>query len=230
MAYAFVENQHLTDIANSIRSKTGSQATMKVSEMSSKIDNIPTGSPLIISDCSYLFSNDARRYQVNDILPYCHPTEAVGLFNNSALTTSIDLSNFDTSNLDNFNSMFQYCRRLTSLNISNFDTSNAVYMMAMFEACNELSVLDLSSFNTSRVNNMMNMFYQCYKLETLDISNFDFSNVTSYNSIFYDCGTQTTTGLTMVYVKNQTAQNWILNLSDDYRPSTWSTDNVIIKS
>lgn len=48
MSYAFVENQHLTDIANAIRAKTGSQDTMKVREMSGNIENIPTGPDLSV--------------------------------------------------------------------------------------------------------------------------------------------------------------------------------------
>ena len=92
------------------------------------------------------------------------------------------------------------------------------------------TVLDVSWLDTSNMTDMSYMFKNCYKLETLDISNFDFSKAPSHNYIFSNCGTQTTSRLTTVYVKDTTAQNWILNLSSSDRPSTWSTANVIVKT
>lgn len=41
---------------------------------------------------------------------------------------SLDLSNFDTSNVTNMNNMFICCKYLTSLDLSNFDTSNVINM------------------------------------------------------------------------------------------------------
>ena len=37
--------------------------------------------------------------------------------------TTLDLSNFDTSNVEDMTAMFFYCSSLTELNVSNFDTS-----------------------------------------------------------------------------------------------------------
>ena len=55
--------------------------------------------------------------------------------------------------------MFGHCSGLTSLNLSNFDTSNIVDMSLMFVGCSKLTSLDLSSFNTSNVIKMTQMFF-----------------------------------------------------------------------
>ena len=44
----------------------------------------------------------------------------------------IDLSNFDTSQVTNMNSMFERMTNLTTLNVSNFNTSKVTDMIYMF--------------------------------------------------------------------------------------------------
>ena len=83
--------------------------------------------------------------------------------------------------------MFNNCYNLTTLDLSNFDTSNVTTMNSMFGSCENLYALDVSNFNTSNVTNMGYMFDSCYELTTLDVSNFDTSNVTSMTSMFYGC-------------------------------------------
>lgn len=72
---------------------------------------------------------------------------------------------------------------------------------------------------------MYYMFYNCKNLNTLDISSFDFSNVTSYSNIFNSMKSNAT-----IYVKDETARTWVLNLSSDNRSSSWSTSNVLLKT
>ena len=62
--------------------------------------------------------------------------------------TEIDLSNFNTSKVNNMIGMFNGCSSLTSLNLSNFDTSKVEKMNVMFCGCKKLSSLNLSSFDT----------------------------------------------------------------------------------
>ena len=60
--------------------------------------------------------------------------------------TSLDISHFDTSNVEDMGGMFRQARYLTSLDLSNFDTSNVIWMYAMFDNTNSLSSLTLSTF------------------------------------------------------------------------------------
>jgi surface protein len=73
--------------------------------------------------------------------------------------------------------MFQGCTALTTVNTTEWDTSNVTTMQTMFYGCESLVSLDLSNFDTGNVTNMGAMFYQCYELQSLDLSNFDMSNV-----------------------------------------------------
>ena len=92
------------------------------------------------------------------------------MFSGCSKLTSLDLSNFNTSNVTDMGNMFSGCSGLTSLDLSNFNTSNVTDMRYMFEYCSGLTSLDLSSFNTSNVTDMKYMFYGCSALETLDYS------------------------------------------------------------
>ncbi|MGN0499179.1 MAG: BspA family leucine-rich repeat surface protein [Acutalibacteraceae bacterium] len=131
------------------------------------------------------------------------PADCSGMFRNSKLT-SLDLSNFDTSNVTNMSEMFSGCSKLTSLDLSNFDTSNVVDMTNMFSSCSNLRSLDLSSFNTSYVTSMYKMFYGCTKLTSLNLSNFDTSNVISMGYMFNECSNLTSLDLSSFNTINTT--------------------------
>lgn len=99
----------------------------------------------------------------------------------------IDLTNFDTSNVNSMHSMFNNCSGLTSLDVSSFDTSNVTTMHNMLGGCSSLTSLDISNFNTSKVTAMGYMFYGCSSLNTLNLGEFDTSNATSNNGLFAEC-------------------------------------------
>ena len=105
---------------------------------------------------------------------------------------SLDLSNFDTSNVFAMYGMFNFCENLNALDLSNFDTTNVYDMSYMFGNCENLTTLDLSSFDTSNVTSIHNMFDSCSNLTSVDISNFDTSNVTKMWKMFYGCSNLTT--------------------------------------
>ena len=99
--------------------------------------------------------------------------------------TSLDVSNFNTSNVTSTFSMFSYCSALTSLDVSNFNTSNVTLMTAMFAYCNALTSLDVSNFNTEKVKDMSYMFIACPGLTTIFCN--DTWNCESSEFMFYDC-------------------------------------------
>ena len=68
--------------------------------------------------------------------------------------------------------MFSGCSSLTSLDLSHFDTQNVEVMIEMFKNCESLTSLDISNFQTQNVENMKGMFAGCKKLTYLDISGF----------------------------------------------------------
>lgn len=121
------------------------------------------------------------------------PINIATLFYGLTNIASIDLSNFDTSNVTNMSSMFANCPNLITIEgLSNFDTSNVTDMSNMFRTCNSLTSLDLSSFNTSKVTNMSSMFYICPSLTSIEgLSNLNTSNVTDMSMMFYNCNSLT---------------------------------------
>ena len=117
-------------------------------------------------------------YQLTD----CH-----AMFYNLTNITSIDLSNFDSSQVTNFECMFDKCTSLKSINLNNINTSSVQNMVGMFESCSSLETLNLSSFDTSKVTSMWAMFYECSSLKSLDLSNFDTLELTETRFMFYSC-------------------------------------------
>ena len=85
------------------------------------------------------------------------------------------------------NSMFNYCKVLTSLDVSNFDTSNVTDMSWMFYDCIALTSIDVSNFDTSNVTDMSSMFSYCRSLTTIYVSNlWSINNVTVSKDMFYN--------------------------------------------
>ena len=102
------------------------------------------------------------------------------MFEGCSKVTSIDFSNFNTSNVKHMAYMFKNCHLLSSLNLSNFNTSNVVNSMNyMFIGCSSLTSLDLSNFDTSKVNDMSNMFEGCSKLEYINLYNCEENTLTN---------------------------------------------------
>ena len=62
------------------------------------------------------------------------------------------------------NFMFSDCNSLINLNLSNFNTQNVNNMSYMFSDCNSLTNLNLSNFNTQNVTDMACMFFGCKSL------------------------------------------------------------------
>lgn len=127
------------------------------------------GSALItnvtITDCRFLFSNNCRIDNIQEILTIC-------------------------GKVTNTNDMFYNSRNLKSeqlAGLSSLDTSNVTNMGAMFKNCTALTSLDLSSFNISNVTVINSMFYDCRSLTTLYLSNLDFSKVIDATYVLHYC-------------------------------------------
>ncbi len=125
------------------------------------------------------------------------PSDSSQLFYNLSNAVSIDLSNFDTSNVTNMGNMFADCSSLTSLNLTSFDTSNVTTMTCMFFMCSNLTSLDLSGFDTSKVTDMSCMFNWCGSLTSLNLTSFDTSQVTNMMGMF-----DATTAMTQILVSS----------------------------
>ena len=118
-------------------------------------------------------------------------TDCKNMFYNCSNIKSIDLSNFDTSEVNDMSWMFHGCVNLKTINLSKLNTEKVKNMKEMFSGCQTLSSLDLSSFNTKNVKDMSSMFGGSftfsYNLINLDLSSFDTHNVTDMRLMFLGC-------------------------------------------
>ena len=109
----------------------------------------------------------------------------------------IDLTHFDSSEVENINYMFAGCKSLKSINFGEFSTIKVTTMNSVFLNCNSLTSLNLSFFDTSKVKDTSSMFKNCISLTYLDISNFNLLNVDKDDSMFDNLNS-----LTYVNLKN----------------------------
>ena len=123
--------------------------------------------------------------------------------------TTIDLSNFDTSKVEDMSSMFFDVRNLTTLDLSNFNTSKVMYMNLMFSDMHNLTTLNLSNFDTSKVTDMHDMFSNIKNLTALNLSNFNTSRVTDMGFMFYGMSSLTSLNLSNFNTGNVTDMSFM---------------------
>ena len=146
------------------------------------------GGVIANSNCASLFEGFTNATSINlNNFDTSNVTVMSNMFRSCSSLIELDLSNFDTSRVTSMSHMFNICTNLESLNISSFDTKNVVYMLQMFRGCNNLKSLNLINFDTSKVNDMSFMFAECGELSLLDVSNFNTSDVTNMSGMFRDC-------------------------------------------
>ena len=109
------------------------------------------------------------------------------MFFNCSSLKSINISGFNTINVENMNSMFSGCILLESLNLLNFNTIKVKHMSKIFEGCRSLKSINLSGFNTINVENMNSMFAQCISIESIILLNFNTQKVKDMAKIFEGC-------------------------------------------
>ncbi|MBO5394299.1 MAG: BspA family leucine-rich repeat surface protein [Clostridia bacterium] len=140
------------------------------------------------ADCSAFFANRStlKTLELTNFNT-SNVTNMYRMFYNCTALQSLNLTSFDTSSATSFEDMFYKCGNLTSLDLTNFNTLNVTTMLGMFSDCTSLTNLNLSSFDTRNVMTMEYMFYKCSALKNFDVSKFDTKKVTSMKGMFSNC-------------------------------------------
>ena len=159
---------------------------------------------------SSLEQNAVKSIQVESGKVYL-PTDSSYIFCNFTSLTNIDLSGFDTSNVENMRNMFDNCIKVKNLDMTSFDTSSVTNMSYMFYECGNLVNLDMSSFVTSNVTNMSYMFSNCSKLTDVDMGKFDTSYVTDIGGMFSDCINLKSLDLSNLNTSRVTNMSWMFS-------------------
>ena len=152
--------------------------------------NIPTGAINIEADNSEaeikawfdLATKTVYWYSVSEKV-YLN-SDCANMFTHFTGMTDIDLSSFDTSEVEDMNSMFYFNFALEKLDVSGFDTSRVKDVSAMFDNLTSLKELDITNFNTSNVETMRYMFYNLNKVKDLNVSHFDTGKVKDMEGMF----------------------------------------------
>ena len=113
-------------------------------------------------------------------------TNCNSMFRGMRDITEIDLSQFDSSDVDNIKYMFYNCISLQSINLDNFNIGNVGSMEYMFYNCISLQSINLGNFNTGNVESMEYMFYNCIFLQSINLDNFNTSNAENMEYMFYN--------------------------------------------
>ena len=100
---------------------------------------------------------------------------------------TLDISNFNTSNVDEMHYMFYGCESIISLNLLNFETKKILFMDGMFQGCKKLEHLNIINFDTSSVTSMSHMFHGCSSIASLDLFNFNTNYVKTFEYMFSEC-------------------------------------------
>lgn len=147
-----------------------------------------------ITKLSTLFSSDTKLKNITNI-GNMNVSKSDGIsyvFSNCSALTQLDLSNWDTSNIQYMIGTFSGCTNLTEINCSGWNTSKVYNMQAAFYNCKSLQTLPVRDWDTRSVMYMDNAFAYCESLTNLDVSKWDTSKVVELTNVFYHCSSLTT--------------------------------------
>ena len=148
-----------------------------------------------LTDTSYMFSECKNIIKLD--LSYFNTSEINKMSNMFSYMNleNIDLPIFNAKNIKTIEDMFAYCNSLRHIKLRFFNTSNIDDMSGMFRCCKNLETVIFSSSNDINVKKMDHMFDSCQKLEEVDLSIFILSKETKLECIFHKCANLFKVGL-----------------------------------
>jgi len=106
----------------------------------------------------------------------------ISRFTNSATSlVTIDVSNWDVSNVGVMNSVFNGCTLVEPVGFANWDTSSATNMGEFFRNAGAIEVLDLSNWSAPS-GTLGSTLRQLGSITSLDVSTWDISGVTNLSN------------------------------------------------
>ena len=170
--------------------KENSEGFYDISIISDGIIALPEDSSYLFSFSSSFDGSNLKEINFNNSIDTFNVRDMSGMFEYDESLTSIDLSKFNTTNVEDMGCMFRRCS-IKSVDVSNFNTSNVTDMNGMFSSgywgsgsTYELNITGLNKFDTSKVTDMSGMFHNV-TTDKLDLSSFDFSNVEDAMGMFH---------------------------------------------
>lgn len=201
MSKVFIQEDTLTNIANAIREKGGTNEPIAPQNMADVISNITTGAPedklvLMRGDCQKKFYNGKWEDTFREIGPY---VRSQGITDTAYLIYGSDITRFPfplECDEGDFNRTFEGGTKLKEppLIILNPETITKISMSLMFKGCSGLTEIDYDYF-TNIINPVKHLnikpsanslFEYCYSLRRLpDLSVFSGEEPANYGYCFW---------------------------------------------
>ena len=96
-------------------------------------------------------------------------------------------SSFINNKLVNIRGLFAKCQKLKYLDLTNFNTKEVQDMSYMFDNCINLEEIKMNPFTSSKVTNMGHMFNKCFLLKNINLTSFKGEHVKCMSFMFNDC-------------------------------------------
>lgn len=208
----------LTDVADAIREKKGTNETIQASDFDTEITNLPSGGVDIseyfnttIDTYNYVggppFVSDLVQKKIPSITIGNNVTTLHGAFYQSGVEEIGNI--YFNDNVTELVTMFSGCTNLISVGLNNGSTSNVTTMYEMFNSCRALVSLDLSNWETPNLTDTTRMFANCVSLTHIDMRKMTFGSVTSSGYMFGGSASGGVPNNCEIIVKSQTEKDWI---------------------
>lgn len=182
----------LTDVANSIRTKTGTTEPINAQDFSAKILQIPSGGENTLKNlldatksANYLF-NEYQGTSVDGLIQY-NDTENVESMSHTFYSSKVaKVPELNTSKVKDFNYAFTY----SSINeFPNWNFSNAENISHLLDQCNSLKT-DIVINNLSKLSGEYCLSGVCQQsaVTSVTLNDLNPDNVYSLESAFFDNG------------------------------------------
>jgi surface protein len=204
----------LTDVADAIRTKTGSSDTIAAEDFDTEIENIPSSGG----------GGDLSEYFITEITPSTTTPITNALKKHSDIIVSDNVTSLQSAfsdlngngiaapkivcnnNVTSLAWMFYNLTNCTSVDLSGIDSSNVTTMQGLLYAQRYdgslTTVICGNNFDTRKVENMRELFYLRSGLTSLDLSSFDTPALTNTYRMFSGC-----THLMFIDMRNMTFTN-----------------------
>lgn len=206
----------LTDVADAIREKKGTEEIIQAGDFDTEIANLPSG-----ADISEYFKSTTNYSPLNQMPVYVDLIKKVPPFsvdNNVTLLASyfeycsglIDVGKIIFgNNITSLDNLFFRCSNLQTIDTSGWDTSGVTKFTGVFYYCTSLTNLDLSTITTESATDFRNMFKNCTNLTHIDIRNMTFKSDALYDGMFGNYNFEGVPNNCEIIVKSQTEKEWI---------------------
>ena len=185
-----------------------------------------------ITKLSTLFSSDTKLKNITNIGNMnISKAEALSyVFYECSALTQLDLSNWDTRNIQYMISTFSGCNNLTEINCSRWNTSKVTNIQSMFAGCSSIQTIPVRDWNVSSLGYADNAFVNCTVLTTLDVSKWDTSNLRATSSMFSNCRSLNTIDVSKWKMNNVTRIDRMFSGCEKLTTldvSKWDTSKVV---